>query len=188
MKFGLREIIVVFLLLLIPIGTWWLVLRPAGQRNEWMLEQITIKQTKLKELNQVTGTIGDLKSQIQSLERAIGYFQSKLPSEKEIDKVLKEVWLLAESNNLATKSIRTLQRPSDKGFAGLSETQTEQPIDMQIEGDFMGFYGFLQALENQPRIMRISKMNLKKIERSSEGLVRAEFSMSIFCERDRGRS
>ena len=32
---------------------------------------------------------------------------------------------------------------------------SEQPILMNLEGDFRGFYTFLQALERQPRIMRI---------------------------------
>lgn len=184
MKFGIREIVIILLLMLIPMGAWWFVLRPASEQNARMLQQIEVKRAKLHELNYATGTIGDLKTEIASLEKAIKYFQSKLPNEKEIDKVLKEVWLLAEENKLATKSIRTLAKVGENGFTSSDSPHSEQPIDMQLEGDFMGFYTFLQALENQPRIMRVSKMTLSKTEKGPEGSMTAKFSMSIFFERD----
>jgi Tfp pilus assembly protein PilO len=184
MKFGVREIVFTVLLLLIPVGAWRFVLRPSSQRNSEMLAQIAVKQAKLRDLNQATGTIGDLKGEIASLEKAVGYFQSKLPGEKEIDKVLNEVSLLAEANHLTTKKIGTLGRTSEKSLLSLSASQSEQPIEMHLEGDFAGFYVFLQALENQPRIMRITQMMLKKIESGPEGTMKAEISMSIFFEKD----
>jgi type IV pilus assembly protein PilO len=183
MKFGLREIVFIALLLLIPVGTWWFVLRPSNIRNTEMLGQIKAKQAKLAELNHATGTIGDLKAQIAGLEKAISYFQSKLPDEKEMDKVLKEVWLLAEANHLSTKSIRTLQKQAEGGFTTADGPQAEQPIAMQLEGDFIGFYSFLQALENQPRIMRVSKMTVQKMDKGPQGAVEAKFEMSIFFDR-----
>jgi Tfp pilus assembly protein PilO len=184
MKFGVREIVFTVLLLLIPVGAWRFVLRPSSQRNSEMLAQIALKQGKLRELNQATGTIGDLKGEIASLEKAVGYFQSKLPGEKEIDKVLNEVSLLAEANHLTTKKIGTLGRTSEKSLLSLSASQSEQPIEMHLEGDFTGFYVFLQALENQPRIMRITQMMLKKLDTGPEGAMKAEMSMSIFFEKD----
>ena len=184
MKFGAREIVFTVLLLLIPVGAWQFVLRPSSQRNSEMLAQIALKQGKLRELNQATGTMGDLKGEIASLEKAVGYFQSKLPGEKEIDKVLNEVSLLAEANHLTTKKIGTLGRTSEKSLLSLSASQSEQPIEMHLEGDFTGFYIFLQALENQPRIMRITQMMLKKLDTGPEGAMKAEMSMSIFFEKD----
>lgn len=183
MKYGLREIAVTALLMLIPLAAWYFVLRPNKDRNLAMIRQVEVKQDKLRQLNHATGTIGDLKNEIAALEKGIAYFQSKLPDEKEIDKVLKEVWLLAEANHLATKSIRTLQRVGDSGYVTAGDSRGEQPIDMQLEGDFMGFYSFLLALENQPRIMRISKMTLKKAEKGEQGSMAANFAMSIFFER-----
>ena len=62
-------------------------------------------------------------------------------------------------------------------------SRAEQPIEMKLEGNFMGFYAFLLALENQPRIMRIRKMNLTKPEKSPEGTMHATFEMIVFFER-----
>jgi len=187
MKFGLREIVFISLLMLIPVGAWWFVFRPQNTRNVEMRRQIEARQAKLRDLNLATGTLGDLKSEIGSLTKAITFFQSKLPSEKEIDKILQEIWLLAESNKLNTKSIRTLDRKTDSIFTTEESDQSEQPIAIHLEGDFRGFYSFMLALENQPRIMRIRSMKLTKIEQGPEGSMMAEFEMSIFFERNKAR-
>jgi len=181
MKLGLREIVFIALLMCIPLGAWAFVFRPRNALNEELKRQIQHKQEKLKELNQATGTIGNLKAEIAALEEAIEFFQSKLPSEKEIDKVLEEVWQTAEENRLTTKSIRTLDSDQNSAFTSMGGPR-EQPIAMQLDGDFMGFFAFLQALENQPRIMRISQMELQKPPRGPEGHMQAKFKMSIFFE------
>jgi len=185
MKFGLREVIFIVLLLAIPVGAWWFAFRPNNLRNEEMLRQIAAKQARLRELNRLTATVGDLRKEIESLEGAVRFFQSKLPSEKEMDKVMKGIWLLAESNRLATKSIRQLTKKSAGGLPAESEQYAEQPISVVLEGDFMGLYAFLQALENQPRIMRIHQVNLSKAK-GPEGEVHADLTMSIFFERASG--
>jgi len=184
MKFGLREIVFIVLLMGIPVGAWWFIFRPHNQREAEMLKETEAKQAKLRALNQTTGAIGDLKKEIDSLEKAVSFFQSKLPPEKEIDKVLKEVWQLAESNRLITKSIRTLQRTTEETAQAASSPHAEQPIAMQLDGDFVGLYGFLLALENQPRIMRINNMKLKKADKGSEGQMQATLEMSVFFERN----
>ena len=191
MKLGLREIVFIVLLMGMPVGAYFFVFRPHNQRDAEMVRQIQAKQAKLRALNQAMGTLGDLKNEITSLNKAIKFFESKLPSEKEIDKILQQVWKLAEANNLATKSIRTLDRTSQNCFTSVDGPHAEQPIAMQLEGDFMGFYSFLQAMENQPRIIRIHKMALSKPDRTadgkpaSEGRMTAEFTVSIFFERSR---
>ena len=184
MNLGLREGIFVVLLMAIPAGAWWFDFRPNNTRNAERLEQIKAKRAKLMDLNHATATIGDLKREISSLQKAILFLESRLPDEKEIDKVLREIWRLAEANRLKTNSIRTLVWRADKSFTAKSAPQAEVPIEVRLEGDFRGFYTFLQAVENQPRIMRIRKMTLEKANKAPSGHVQATFEMSIFFERE----
>ncbi len=179
MKFGLRELIFAAVLMAIPLGAWQFIFKPRNLREQEMRQQIEAKQERLRALNYATANIGDLQKEISSLQSAIQYFQSKLPNEKEIDKVLQEVWQMAERNQLVTKSIRTLQRTGGAAEAG---SHCEQPISMQLEGDYMGLYAFMQALENQPRIMRIRSMTIRKPDKGGEGMVHATFIMSVFFE------
>ncbi len=168
----------------IPVGTWWFVFRPLNAHDAEVRQQIDAKRGKLETLYRTAGTVEDRQREIGALEEAISRLEAKLPSKKEIDKVLRETWDLAENNSLTTKSIRPL-RPNDENSitAGVGP-HTEQPISVKLEGDFRGFYGFLQALETRPRIMRIKKLSLKKItdDDSPPGYVQANFVMSIFFE------
>lgn len=182
MKFGLREIVFIVLLMGIPLGAWWFVFRPWNAREIEMRRQIERKQAKLRELNRATATIGNLRNEIDALENAVAFFHSKLPSAKEIDKVLQEIWRLAESSRLTTKSIRTVKKTKQSGLGSPEGLYAEQPITVQLEGSFLGFYTFLQAMENQPRIMRIHDLELKKKKAGPEGHVEANFTMSIFFE------
>jgi len=172
-------------LMVIPLGAWWFVFRPQNARNAEMRRQIESRQAKLRELNTTLSALGDLQKEIDSLNKAIEFFHSKLPDEKEIHKILQEIWLLAESNDLDAKSIRTLSNKGATGYLPKGASQAEQPIAVELEGDFRGFYAFLLALENQPRIMRIAKMNLETVDKDETGKIKADFELSIFFERNR---
>lgn len=180
MRIGLREIVFALLLAAIPLGSWWFVFRPRNAREAEMTQQIEAKQAKLRQLNATIGAIGDIQGEIASLEKGIGFLRSKLPNEKEIDKVLQEVWRLAETNHLITKSIRTQEKP-DVSYSA-SASHMEQPIQMKLEGDFRGFYSFMLALENQPRIMRIKKLTLDRPEKAADGFMQATFEMTVFFD------
>jgi len=183
MKLGLRELIFALLLLGMPLGAWWFAFRPQNAHNAEVRKQIEAKQAKLRELNHIVGTVGSLKKEIASLAKAIDFFQSKLPNEKEIEKVLEEVWRLADQNQLVTKSIRTDDRRGHN-FTSPNSPHAEQPITMELQGDFLGFYRFLQAIETQPRIVRISLMKFVKLSKAPEGHTRVRFEISVFFEPD----
>jgi type IV pilus assembly protein PilO len=181
MKPGPREITFALLLMAIPLGAWYFVFRPQNARDMELRQQIQLKQEKLRAVNRATAVIGDLQKEISSLSGAIELFQSKLPSDMEIDKVLQELWKIAETNQLTTKSVRTLPRTPDNLLAG-GVQHAEQPISMQLEGDFNGFYRFLQALESQPRIMRVRTLTVGKNPKVDGG-IQASLVMSIFFDR-----
>lgn len=93
-----------------------------------------------------------------------------------MDKILREVWQLAEANQLQTKTVKPSK--SERG-----PSYSEQPIEMSLSGDFTGFYSFLLQLEKLPRITRLGKMNLQKIS-DHDGHMTAQLTLSIFFEPD----
>lgn len=185
MKIGVREIVFAVLLTAVPVGAWWFVFKPDNERNGKMMAEIQNRQSKLASLNKATATIGDLKNEIDSLGEAVKFFRSKLPNEKEIDKVLREVWRIAEANKLTTKSIRPLKATPEQLITDPNGPYAEQPITIQLEGPFQGFYEFLLALEAQPRIVRIQQMSIERPQKADEGMVKANCTLSIFFERNK---
>jgi Tfp pilus assembly protein PilO len=153
---------------------WFFVFQPATARRLARQADMETKQRKLADLRQVTGGISDLERKIDELERAIRFFESKLPQEREIDTVLREVWQLAERHSLTTKTIKTLR---SERLAGCSEL----PVQVGLAGDFRGFYSFLLDLERLPRITRVTQMKLEKIS-GREGEMTAQLTLSIYFE------
>ena len=83
---------------------------------------------------------------------------------------------LAKAAGLRTQTVKT---PKSQKLAGYSE----QTLELNLAGDFPGFYEFLLQLEKLPRLTRVSKMNLTKIT-DKDGEMQASLTMSIYFEPD----
>jgi type IV pilus assembly protein PilO len=176
----MRELIFLGAMLTLLGSAYFFFFNKVNQRRAELQADIALKQKTLDEVRRATAGIDDLKGKIGELQKAIAFFNSKLPQEKEIDKILKQTWKMAESDTLQTKSIKTLKSRKAAGYS-------EQPIEMDLSGNFNGFYSFLLQLEKMPRITRITDMHLSKIN-GHDGEMRARLTMSIFFEPDGSRS
>ena len=178
MKFGIREIIFVVVMLGLLGCSYFLVLTKAQQKVQAQERKIEEKQKALADLDRATAGVSDVDRKVEELQEAIKFFEKKLPQEREMDLILKEVWQMAEQNRLTTKTIRTMK--SVRGAA-----YSEQPIEMNLSGDFGGFYEFMLHLERLPRLTRVQNMTLEKIN-GREGQMEAKLTLSIFFEPETG--
>ena len=178
MKFGIRELSVVVVMLGLLGAIYFLVWDKAQAKIVSMERRTEEKQKALAELERATAGVADVDRKVEELQEAIKFFEKKLPQEREMDLILKEVWQMAEQNKLTTKTIRTMK--SQRGAA-----YSEQPIEMNLSGDFAGFYEFMLQLERLPRLTRVQNMTLDKIN-GQEGLMEAKVTLSIFFEPETG--
>lgn len=174
MRFGIREILFVVVLVGLLLSAWIFVIQKSQQKIQAMERKTEEKNKALADLDRATAGVADVDTKVEELEEAIKFFEKKLPQEREMDQILKEVWEMAEKNRLTTKTIRTMK--SQKGAA-----YSEQPIELNIAGDFKGFYDFLLQLERLPRLTRVSQLSLEKML-NTEGQMEAKMTMSIFFE------
>jgi type IV pilus assembly protein PilO len=178
MRLGLREFMFLLLLVAIPTAAWWLVFKPANEQIAAARAEILAKQQKLTRLEAATRHIEDLGREIDKLTQAIDLFEAKLPAEKEVEVILKEVWQVAARHQLKPRSIR-----AEKPIKSLR--YSELPLKMVISGDFPGFYAFLLDLERLSRLTRIPDMKLEKVRTVTDGpdgQMEASFTLSIFFE------
>jgi type IV pilus assembly protein PilO len=173
LKLGLRELIFLVVMLGLLGGSWWFVFRRADQRRAELRTEIARKEADLENLRKTTAGIEDLGRKVDDLQKAITFFESKLPQQKEMDVVLKEVWRLAQANQMECKTIRTLKSEKQQGYS-------EQPFELTMSGDFPGFYSFLLQLEKLPRITRLQQMNLQKITEGADGRMTAKITLTVF--------
>ena len=88
--------------------------------------------------------------------------------------VLQEIAKRADKNALSTKAIKTKNFDRAAGYA-------EQPIEINLAGDFRSFYNFLLELEKLDRITQLKTMKLDKmLER--DGAMQAQMTLSVFFE------
>lgn len=178
MKFGIRETAFVVAMLMLLGSTYWFIFKKANADRDARLSEIRAMDVKLVQLRQETAGIEDMNRKIEELQKAIEFFESKLPQEKEVDKILTEVTQIAEANALQTKTFKPNKAERGTNYS-------ELPIQMTLEGDFNGFYSFLLQLEKLSRITRLTQMKLEKIS-DRDGEMQAQMTLSIFFEPETG--
>jgi type IV pilus assembly protein PilO len=181
MKLGVREFIFFGVMLALLGSAYFFVFAKADGKRRAMEADVRHKEAALANLRQATAGIDDLNRKVGELGQAISFFESKLPQQKEIDTILKEVWQMAEANSLDCKTIKTLK--AETLVSDRSTNYSEQPIELSLSGNFEGFYSFLLQLEKLPRITRTTQMKLEKIN-GKDGAMTAHMTLSIFFEPD----
>jgi len=169
-----RKLLFFVLLVGMAYVSYAYMIKPANEHLTEAKAKVEQKQAKLQELERATASAQDLTEQLAKVEQAIAVFESKLPSESEIDTILNDITVIAQRNGLTSKKIRTLKIKEKDGCY-------EQPLEMELSGNFNSYYAFLLELERLDRITRISELRLKK-QSKSEGYTEARFVLSIFFQ------
>ena len=176
MKSNLRKLVFFVLLLGIICLGYRFMISSANKSLAEQKDRVFTKLDKLTEIRKVTATAEDRSKQLGQLQEAVRFFESKLPPKSDIHKVLKQVTLIVQKQGLTPKTIRTLARKNNSGYI-------EQPIKMELVGDFNSFYAFLLEIEQLQRIMKIRELRLKKLS-LNEGQIAADFVVSIFFQNE----
>lgn len=174
MTSGLRKVVFFVLLLGVAVVGYQYMIRPANKHLAEAKNRVQAELTKLAEFEKATAAAEDLTKQLEQLQQAIEFFESKLPPTSQIYEVLEQVTVIAQKQGLKPKTIRTLVQKDNNGYV-------EQPLRMELQGNFNSFYSFLLELEKLPRIMKIREMKLDK-QANNEGQVSADFIVSIFFQ------
>ncbi|MHC4365147.1 MAG: type IV pilus inner membrane component PilO [Planctomycetota bacterium] len=177
MKSGLRKGVFFILLLGVAYVAYQYMIKPANKHLAEQKAQVQAKVARLQEFEEATAEAESLTKQLEELKEALQFFESKLPPTSQIHKVLEQVTVIAQKEGLKPKTIRTLTKKNNSGYI-------EQPLSMELEGNFNAFYSFLLELEKLPRIMKIRELELKK-HKKDEGQITAGFVVSIFFQNKR---
>jgi type IV pilus assembly protein PilO len=168
-----KAVFFILLVGIVVIGYQYMI-RPANKNLAQAKQRVEAKMAKLNEFERATAAAEDLTKQLQQLHDAVSFFESKLPPTSEIHKVLEQITVIAQKQNLEPKTIRTLEKKENSGYI-------EQPLKMELMGNFNSFYSLLLELEQLPRIMKIRELELDK-HREQEGQITADFIVSIFFQ------
>jgi type IV pilus assembly protein PilO len=178
MTSGIRKVVFFVLLVGVTCVAYQFMIKPANKHLAEQKAEIELELAKLREFEQATSAAEGLTKQIEQLTEAVEFFESKLPPTSEIDKVLRDVTVISEKQGLKPKTIRTLKRKDNSGYV-------EQPLKMELVGNFKAFYSFLLELEKLPRIMKIRELELRKDKQQNDQITTV-FVVSIFFQNTTG--
>jgi type IV pilus assembly protein PilO len=177
---GIRQFIFLVVLLAVPLASYFMVFKPQNQEIKKARGEIELKQTMLDKLRAATSQTADLEQANAEIRRSIEAIESKLPSTKELDNVLREVSTIAQKCGLKVPRFKKNDKSAPNG--GLAR---EQPLEVEITGDFDGFYRFMQDLEKIPRITKIPDMKLLRADgkqTGTDGEIKATFTLTVFYQ------
>ncbi|MBN1807027.1 MAG: type 4a pilus biogenesis protein PilO [Sedimentisphaerales bacterium] len=171
---GFRKILFTVLLFGVAIVGYQLMIKPANKNLADIKGRLETKLAQLSKFGKAATAAEDLVKQLEELEEAIKFFENKLPPKSKIHEVLEQVTVIAQKQGLKPKTFRTLNKKNNSGYI-------EQPLRMELVGNFSSFYSFLLELEKLPRIIKIRELKLDKKE-ITEGQISADFVLSIFFQ------
>jgi len=174
MRFTARSTILLATLVALPVASWWFVFREQNTRIAKTRQDIELQRSVLEKLKEETARNADLARANEQIKRSIESIETRLPSGKEIDSVVRQVSDLAIAAGLAAPGLKSAKPVK-------AALYMEQPLEMTLDGDFSGFYAFLVHLESLPRITRIPDMTLKSSD-NEHSEMRAAFTLSIYFQ------
>ena len=169
-----RKVVFFVLILGVAVVGYQYMIKPANTHLAEVKSRVDTKFAQLAKYQQAIAAAEDLAKQLEQLQEAIGFFESRLPPKSQIHEVLEQVTVIAQKEGLEPKTIRTLTEKDNSGYI-------EQPLKMELVGNFSSFYSFLLELENLPRIMKFRELKLEK-QKTDEGQIAANFIVSIFFQ------
>jgi type IV pilus assembly protein PilO len=176
MNSNFRKAVFFILLVGLAVVGYQYMIKPANKDLAEIKAKVDSKLEQLVKFEEATAAAEDLTKQLDKLQEAIEFFESKLPPKSQIHEVLEQVTVIAQKEGLKPKTIRTLTNKENNGYI-------EQPLKMELVGNFSSFYSFLLELEKLPRIMKIRELELDK-HKISDGEVSASFIVSIFFQNE----
>ncbi|MBX3365489.1 MAG: type 4a pilus biogenesis protein PilO [Phycisphaeraceae bacterium] len=180
MKFGMREIVLLVVLLALPVASYLLVFKPQNESITRAKAEIGHKQEMLRQLSKETARNEDLRRANDIIQVRIAEVEDRLPSEKEVDRVIRQVSDLAVRAGLSAPAMQNLKQLQAAQY-------WEQPLEVKTSGTFKGYYEFLLSLERMPRITRIPDVKLVR-SRGTDGMMDITFTLSIYYQNDGGGS
>jgi Tfp pilus assembly protein PilO len=176
MQFGLRTLIFMMLLVGMLIFSYVVMFKPLKKQRDDAIAETRLKKEQLDALSGTMRENANMASEIDKLRTAIGFLEGKLPKETEMDRVLQDVWKAAKDNDLNIKSVRN-------GAPVNGVTYSQQPIRMVVEGPFHpSFFKFLSSVEGLDRLTKITDMKIVADEKSNNGSISADFTLTIYYE------
>jgi type IV pilus assembly protein PilO len=168
----------VILLAILVAGGYFLLLSPKMIEVNDLRGQRAAKQAELLQSRAVAASLARFKQEAQALRTKLEAAKERLPSEKEIPGLYRQVSDLAFQSGLSV----SLFQPKDPATKDIYQ---EVPISINAEAAYHQLGSFFDRLSRLPRILNLTDLKLAGITRAT-GTVRADLILTTYVFRPEG--
>lgn len=162
-KFPVLYIILIILILLIGIGFVFahMSLQKQIEQSKSMLmqkqQEVTQLQAKIKELNELSETLNQLRTKQGSYEQLI-------PKKTDIPGLVRLLEYFAERSNI---NIEKITFKNEEETTGLSSIM-KQTCELSIKGKYQSLLQFIQAIKTSPRLIGVRGVSVDVDQESTD--------------------
>jgi Tfp pilus assembly protein PilO len=175
--FGTLGVSVALVVIGLPVAAYLMVFRPMNSEVKRVQEETRHREQLLARLKEETARNADLERANSEIAESIKRIEARLPTNQEIDSIVRQVSDLAVEAGLQPPSIKT-GKPLPAGL------YQEQPLEMETSGSFLGFRTFMTQVEKMERVTRIHDLKLTQQAQSpgATAEIKATFTLSIYFQ------
>jgi type IV pilus assembly protein PilO len=174
MNLGFRGLLLILIVVGMPVASYFLVFRPQNAEIMRARAEVEHKESMLVKLQEETARNADLVRANEDIRASVRAIEARLPSEKELDAIVRQVSDLAVLSGLQPPAMKA-EKPVPAAL------YMEQPLTMEVNGTDAGVFAFLAHIEKLPRITRIHDLKIQSSGRN-DGQVRVTFTLSIYFQ------
>jgi Tfp pilus assembly protein PilO len=164
-------IIAASLILLVIISIFYVVAASyMGSQVDEMTKRIGDAEIKLAETRAIAAKKEGLLNDLQEVRKRIASFEGRLPTEKEVPKLLNQFQMIAEQSGVKYRSITAEPIQEQNLFIRI-------PFKVKVDGAYPEVGEFLRSLEFGDRFIKVEKVDIGPEE---SGYSEANFTISTY--------
>jgi len=168
----------VVILVVLLAGGYFLLLSPKMVEVDGLRQQRAAKETEMLQSRALAASLARFKQEAEALRARLETAKERLPSEKEIPGLYRQVSDLAYQAGMAV-SLFQPREPATKDF------YQEVPISVSAEAGYHQLGAFLDRIARLPRIVNLTDMKITGISRPT-GTIRADLTLATYVFRPEG--
>ncbi len=161
--------------LVIVAAIGYFVVSPKLAERESLRQRNETLQAEVMKARADEASLRPFRAQAEALRRRLEVAKSRLPSEREIPGLYRQISDLAAQSGLAVALFAT--KPAEE-----KDTVAEIPISVTAEGTYHQLGGFLSRMGRIPRIVNVGDFRLAGIERPT-GTMRVDMTLATYLFR-----
>ncbi len=167
-------------LVLVIVGAlgYFLLISGARVERDTLFQENEVRRAEVLKAKADEANLRPFRAMAEALRKRLDVAKERLPQEREIPQVYRQVSNLATQSGLGVALFQP-KPPEER------EVLTEVPITVTAEGTYHQMGAFLQRVGEMPRIVSLGEFRMLGIDRAP-GTVRAEMTLATYTFRPEG--